>query len=104
MAIMKCVTTAFALAGLSLAGAASAAANENGSGCDTRAKIISALDQEYKEAPVGIGLTQTGRVIELLVSKKGSWTLLATGPTGMSCLIAAGENWDTVRVVKGRAI
>jgi hypothetical protein len=99
MAIIKCVTTAFALAGLALVGATASSANE--AGCDSRSKILSALDQEYKEAPVGIGLTQTGRVIELLVSKKGSWTLLATGPTGMSCLIAAGENWEAMALPVG---
>ncbi len=98
MATIKCVTTALALIGLATVGASSASAE---AGCDNRAKILSALDQEYKEAPVGIGLTQSGRVIELLVSRKGSWTLLATGPTGLSCLIAAGENWEAMALPVG---
>lgn len=98
MATIKCVTAAVALFGLAMAGTTSASAE---AGCDTRAKILSALDQEYKETPVGIGLTQTGRVIELLVSRKGSWTLLATGPTGMSCLIAAGDNWEAMTLPVG---
>ena len=37
-----------------------------------------------------------GGVIELYTSEKGSWTLLLTQPTGVSCLIAAGDNWETM--------
>jgi hypothetical protein len=87
-----------AIVGMAVAGGTSASAE---AGCDSRSKIISALDQEYREAPIGIGLTQNGRVVELLVSRKGSWTLLATGPTGMSCLIAAGENWEAMTLPVG---
>jgi hypothetical protein len=95
---IKSAIAALALVGLAAAGATPASAE---AGCDSRSKILSALDQEYKESPVGIGLTQSGRVIELLVSRKGSWTLLATGPTGMSCLIAAGENWEAMALPEG---
>jgi hypothetical protein len=95
---IKSVIAALALVGLAAASATPAFAEP---GCDSRSKILSALDQEYKEAPVGIGLTQSGRVIELLVSRKGSWTLLATTPTGMSCLIAAGENWEAMALPVG---
>jgi hypothetical protein len=35
-----------------------------------------------------------GNIVELFTSEKGSWTLLLTLPTGVSCLIAAGDNWE----------
>ncbi len=98
MATIKSAVTAIALVGLAMAGASPASAQV---GCDSRSKILSALDQQYKEAPIGVGLAQSGRVIELLVSRKGSWTLLATGPTGLSCLIAAGENWEAMTLPLG---
>lgn len=98
MATITSLAAGVAIVGMAIAGATSASAEV---GCDSRSRIISALDQEYKEAPIGIGLTQNGRVVELLVSRKGSWTLLATGPTGMSCLIAAGENWEAMTLPVG---
>jgi hypothetical protein len=48
-----------------------------------------------------MGLAGADRVVELLVSKSGTWTLIATGPSGTSCLIAAGENWESVPIVVG---
>ena len=97
MATIKSAVTAIALVGLAIAGAAPPPRRSGA----TRSKILSALDQQYKEAPIGVGLAQSGRVIELLVSRKGSWTLLATGPTGLSCLIAAGESWEAMALPVG---
>ena len=33
---------------------------------------------------------------ELFVSPNGSWTLLITHPTGISCIQAAGQNWEAL--------
>lgn len=98
MATIKLAAVAGAFVGLATAGASPASAQV---GCDSRAKILSALDQEYRETLIGFGLAQSGRVIELLVSRNGTWTLLATGPTGLSCLIAAGENWEAIALPAG---
>jgi hypothetical protein len=100
MSALKLVCIVAAVAG-SLAVGVPAAWAQGHVPCDSREKILTALSQDYKEAPAGIGLTQTGRVIELLVSRRGSWTLLATGPGGTSCLIAAGENWEALTLPIG---
>lgn len=42
-----------------------------------------------------MGLTNTGAVVELLQSGDGSWTLIMTMPNGFSCLMAAGQHWET---------
>jgi len=49
-------------------------------------------------------VTQPGQVLELFASSSGSWTMVVTTPNGTSCLIAAGENWDVVRAVRGQVI
>ncbi|HEX2553705.1 MAG TPA: hypothetical protein VHL98_08390 [Microvirga sp.] len=100
MSTLKLMVCAAGLAALGAGLAPDASAQSSGS-CGARDKILSALSNDYKEAPVGIGLTQTGSVIELLVSEKGSWTLLATGPSGSSCMIAAGQNWESMTLPVG---
>lgn len=44
-----------------------------------------------------MGLTNTGTLVELLQSEDGSWTLIMTMPNGRSCLMAAGQNWETFK-------
>jgi hypothetical protein len=72
--------------------------------CGPRDQIVKALGETFKEAPVGMGVTEPGQLIELFASSSGSWTMVATTPNGTSCLVAAGENWDMVRRVKGHGI
>lgn len=65
--------------------------------CTARTDVISHLGKKYKENPAAIGLANNGGVIEVLSSKKGgTWTIIITMPNGMSCMIAAGENWQAV--------
>ena len=71
--------------------------------CGKRADFLRQLDASHGEAPSAIGLTGSGRVIEVLTSDAGSWTIIVTGPDGTSCLIAAGEAWQTLDRAPGRA-
>ena len=44
-----------------------------------------------------MGLANNGGVIEILSSKTGnSWTIILTMPNGTTCMIAAGENWESL--------
>lgn len=62
--------------------------------CDQRAKVIGHLAQKYQEAPVAIGVTTSGGIVEVLTSGDGStWTIILSNPNGTSCLVAAGEGW-----------
>jgi hypothetical protein len=72
--------------------------------CGPREQIVKTLGETFKEAPIGMGITQPGQVVEIFASSSGSWTMVVTTPNGTSCLIAAGENWDTVRAAKGQVI
>ncbi len=65
--------------------------------CTERKAAIRHLEGKFSEAPVAIGLTNTGAVLEVLTSDEGrSWTILVTMPDGNACLVAAGEAWKTV--------
>ena len=62
--------------------------------CDRRANIIGSLAEKYREAPVAIGVTSTGSIVEVLTTGDGTtWTIIVSNPNGTSCLVAAGEGW-----------
>ena len=62
--------------------------------CGERNKFLNHLSQSYKEAPAALGLVSNGTVLEVLVSKGGTWTIIITKPGGLSCIVAAGEAWE----------
>ena len=72
--------------------------------CNKRIEMVTKLETEYQEFVTAIGMAGNGSIVELFVSDTGSWTLLLSQPNGISCLMAAGENWETIPIpVKGRA-
>ncbi len=56
--------------------------------------MIEHLGKYYQEAPIALGLMQDGRVLEILASADGTWTVLITKPNGMSCAMAWGKAWS----------
>jgi hypothetical protein len=67
--------------------------------CDRHAEIAGRLDEQYKEVPTGFGIQLNGNLLQLFVSKEtGTWTLLSTTPSGMSCIVGAGESWEALPV------
>lgn len=70
--------------------------------CMGRTSLLTQLYIRALEQPVAIGLTSSGTVIEVLASEDGeTWTIIATGPTGISCVVQAGENWQPIEPPKG---
>ena len=65
--------------------------------CDRRAKVLGHLAQKYKEAPIAVGVTSSGGIVEVLTTGDGeTWTIILSDPNGTSCLIAAGEGWRSL--------
>lgn len=82
---------------VSLALLAAAGTNSHASQpCGPRAKMIEALNKQFKENRAAIALV-SGRqaVIELFISPQGSWTLSLTDTRGMTCIVGAGEDWQS---------
>ena len=65
--------------------------------CGERVDIIDTLKQRYHEVPVSMGLAGNGGVVEIFASNKGSWTILVTRPTGVACVVSAGEAWESLK-------
>lgn len=69
---------------------------DNGHDCGERRRIVDRLAREYGETQTARGLSGSDGVMEVFASPdSGTWTILLTLPTGETCLIAAGEYWDS---------
>ena len=68
--------------------------------CTKRPDIVGHLAKKFAEAPIAIGLSVSGGVIEVLSSEKGgSWTIIITMPNGNTCVLAAGKDWQHIETV-----
>jgi hypothetical protein len=71
------------------------AAAQAGTPCSKRTDVIAELSKKYQETPVAIGLASNGNLLEVLTSNDGTtWTIIQTAPTGIACMVAAGEGWQ----------
>lgn len=68
--------------------------------CANRADFLKHLSANYREAPVAMGLTANGGLLEVVASKDGSWTIIVTMPNGMSCGVASGMSWESTAEAK----
>lgn len=69
--------------------------------CGVRNEMVRALHDQFREEPQAVGQVDDQAVIEVFVSNTGTWTILATGTDGMSCLVASGDGWDTTKLIVG---
>ena len=64
--------------------------------CAPHADILKKLKRAYAEKTQSIGLSTEGKLLEVLVSATGSWTILVTDPSLRTCLVATGESWESL--------
>lgn len=68
--------------------------------CAPRDHIILRLATVFGEVRRGVGLSGNGSLVEIYASEAtGTWTLVFTDAQGVSCLVAAGQSWETVAPV-----
>jgi hypothetical protein len=76
-------------------GAQATAQPPHGLPCASRTDVVRILRETFGERPVGHGLANSGAVAELFSGPNGTWTIVATSPNGISCMVGAGESWQT---------
>ncbi len=65
--------------------------------CNPRTEVVGHLAKKYGEAPVAIGVTNKGGLVEVLTTGDGNtWTIIVSMPNGTSCMVAAGEGWRSM--------
>lgn len=69
--------------------------------CGERDEVVAELSQQFNETPMAVGQVDGNAVVEILVSETGSWTILATGTDGKSCIVSAGEGFESTTIVRG---
>ncbi len=68
--------------------------------CNQREGIVTRLANRYNEQVIGQGLAG-GTVVEILASESGTFTILYSDPSGVSCIIYVGTGWQTQVLAKG---
>ena len=72
--------------------------------CAERTDMIKSLADQFKENPAAVGVINPNAVIEVFVSQDGSWTILATGTDGKSCVLSAGVGWESNVLAMGEGV
>ena len=70
--------------------------------CGKHEKIVEVLGKQFQENREAIGLSGQSALIEVFVSQRGTWTMTLTNTRGITCVIGAGEAWQSaMQVVAG---
>ncbi len=64
--------------------------------CAKHDALATILDSKFGEQQTGAGLAGNAAMVELYVSKKGTFTLVSTNTEGVSCIVGAGDNWEKI--------
>ena len=65
--------------------------------CQSRDDINQLLSEKFDEVPAAHGLQSNGHLIQVFASKDGTtWTIVATRPDGVSCIVALGQHWQAL--------
>lgn len=54
------------------------------------------LRLEYGEKVLGHGVSKDGTLVEIFLAPSGTFTVIKTTPSGLSCVVDFGEGWQTV--------
>ncbi len=85
-----------ALAAISLASIAGIA--EAAPQCSSHDKIVDALGNKFRETRRVMGVVNSKAVMEIFMSPQGTWTMVITDTSGLSCIAASGEEWQDVPI------
>lgn len=91
--LVKCILTAVTVAGLGALTYTEGFA-QAGPPCAPTEELVAKLKKDYNEVEVGGGLINEHGVIVTYASPEGeTWTILAVGTEGVSCIVSSGEHW-----------
>jgi len=62
--------------------------------CASHDALAANLLAKFGEQQQGMGLAGKAAMVELYVSKAGTFTLVTTDTKGLSCIVGAGDGWE----------
>ncbi|PWK76358.1 hypothetical protein [Aminobacter sp. AP02] len=63
--------------------------------CSDHDAIIADLLDNFQERRLGYGVASDDAITEVHISEDGTWNVLMTDVKGRSCVIAAGDGWES---------
>jgi len=70
---------------------------DSAANCAPRDRVLERLASAYGETRQSIGLAANNGVVEVFASlESGSWTITVTMPSGVTCLVASGQAFETL--------
>ena len=71
------------------------AADAQSRNCGPRADVVERLASGYGETRQSIGVAANNAVMEVYASARtGTWTITVTMPSGVTCLVASGRDFE----------
>jgi len=61
--------------------------------CEPTSRLYSKLEQQFGSSCTVWGLRDPEQMMEVWTDRRGNWTLGVSYVTGMSCIVAMGEDW-----------
>lgn len=67
--------------------------------CAPRDTVLNRLADKFGETRQSVGLGSNNVLVETFASSEtGTWTITVTMPTGLTCLVASGQAFETAAV------
>ena len=63
--------------------------------CGVRDVIVDQLLEIYRERRRASAVTADGALLEVFAADVGNWTILVTRPDGPTCVVVAGQGWQS---------
>ena len=76
--------------------AATPALAQTGPNCASTKDVYEILDQRFDESRTFVGVAQNGLIEIFSNHATNTWTMIATTPNGVSCIIAEGKGFETI--------
>ncbi len=67
--------------------------------CGDHSEILAKLEEVHSEKPRAIAVSADGKLLEVVVSATGSWSILLTHPNRHTCVVATGQDWESLPVI-----
>jgi len=71
--------------------------------CTQHGELVAQLDKKYGEKVTASGFDGAGNFVQVFSSENGTWTIAVSVPGGLTCVIAAGDDWDEEKLPPSNA-
>jgi hypothetical protein len=72
--------------------------------CVDHGELVATLTEKFQEKQIAFGLIGRMAIMEVYVGAAGSWTVIVTDTHGRSCIVAAGDNWESTATLSGEDV